>query len=186
MTKLSNFINRFQFTLPASRPQAAQTGKSAAVLLPIINKPTPTLLLTQRSPFLRSHAGQVSFPGGASDPEDGSPVGTALREAFEEIAIPPEKVQVLGQLAPMQSIGGYQVTPIIGLLPANLHFRPNPSEVSSIFEVPLFDALSLHRLKYIDVMRSGHQNRVFFYWYNEHLIWGLTASIIHQLALQLD
>lgn len=186
MTKLSDFINRFQFTLPTTRPQAAPTGKSAAVLLPIINKPTPTLLLTQRSPFLRSHAGQVSFPGGASDPADDSPVKTALREAFEEVAIPPEKVQVLGQLAPMQSIGGYQVTPIVGLLPANLHFQPNPSEVSSIFEVPLFDALSLHRLKHIDIMRSGHQNRVFFYWHNGHLIWGLTASIIHQLALQLN
>ncbi|WP_272660478.1 NUDIX domain-containing protein, partial [Providencia sp. PROV112] len=85
MTELNNFINRFQFTLPATRQSGPKAGKSAAVLLPIINKPNPTLLLTQRSPFLRSHAGQVAFPGGASDPEDGTLVNTALREAYEEV-----------------------------------------------------------------------------------------------------
>ncbi|HGN1705774.1 TPA: CoA pyrophosphatase [Providencia rettgeri] len=186
MTKLNNFINRFQFTLPKTRQPIRKAGKSAAVLLPIINKPTPTLLLTQRSPFLRSHAGQVAFPGGASDPEDSSLISTALREAYEEVAIPPEKVKVLGQLAPLQSYGGYEVTPVVGLLPDNIQYHANPSEVASIFEVPLFDALSLQRHKYVDIKRSGRQNRIFFYWYNGHLVWGLTASIIHQLALQLD
>ncbi|MGG4662828.1 CoA pyrophosphatase [Providencia vermicola] len=186
MTELNNFINRFQFTLPTTRQAQRQTGKSAAVLLPIINKPNPTLLLTQRSPFLRSHAGQVAFPGGAKDPEDGSLIHTALRETFEEVAIPPEKVKVLGQLAPLQSYGGYEVTPIVGLLPANVQYQANPSEVASIFEVPLFDALSLRQHKYVDIKRSGRENRIFFYWYNGHLVWGLTASILHQLALQLD
>lgn len=112
MTKLNDFISRFQFTLPVTRQTQRTASKSAAVLLPIINKKTPTLLLTQRSPFLRSHAGQVAFPGGASDPEDGSLITTALREAYEEVAIPPEKVQILGQLTPQQSLGGYEVTPL--------------------------------------------------------------------------
>ncbi|MDO7829397.1 CoA pyrophosphatase [Providencia sp. CRE-138-0111] len=186
MTELNNFINRFQFTLPTTRQPVFKAGKSAAVLLPIINKPHPTLLLTQRSPFLRSHAGEVAFPGGASDPEDGSPINTALREAYEEVAIPPEKVKVLGQLAPLQSYGGYEVTPIVGLLPNNIRYQANPSEVASIFEVPLFDALSLQRHKFVDIKRSGRYSRIFFYWYNGRLVWGLTASIIHQLALQLD
>ncbi|MEQ5042004.1 CoA pyrophosphatase [Providencia manganoxydans] len=185
MTELSEFINRFQLTLPITRQPQRMASKSAAVLLPIINKSTPTLLLTQRSPFLRSHAGQVAFPGGASDPEDGSLVTTALREAYEEVAIPPEKVQILGQLTPQQSLGGYEVTPIVGLLPAGIDYRPNPSEVASVFEVPLFDALSLQQHKFIDVKRSGRSNRIFFYWYQGHLVWGLTAAIIHQLALQL-
>lgn len=185
MTELSEFINRFQFTLPITRQSQRAASKSAAVLLPIINKPIPTLLLTQRSPFLRSHAGQIAFPGGASDPEDGSLVTTALREAYEEVAIPPEKVQILGQLTPQQSLGGYEVTPIVGLLPAGIDYRPNPSEVASVFEVPLFDALSLSQYKFIDVKRSGRPNRIFFYWYQGHLVWGLTAAIIHQLALQL-
>ena len=186
MTELNDFINRFQFTLPLPRQPAKQTGKTAAVLLPIINKAAPTLLLTQRSPLLRSHAGQVAFPGGMSDPEDSTIIATALREAYEEVAIPPKKVQILGQLAPIQSYGGYQVTPIIGLLPDNLDYQPNPSEVASIFEVPLFDVLSIQRYKYIDIKRSGRQNRIFFYWYNGYLVWGLTAAIIHQLALQLN
>lgn len=186
MTELNNFINRFQFTLPATRQSGPKAGKSAAVLLPIINKPNPTLLLTQRSPFLRSHAGQVAFPGGASDPEDGTLVNTALREAYEEVAIPPEKVTVLGQLSPLQSYGGYEVTPIVGLVPNNIQYQANPSEVAAIFEVPLFDALSLQRHKYVDINRAGRHNRIFFYWYKGHLVWGLTASIIHQLALQLD
>ncbi len=86
----------------------------------------------------------------------------------------------------MQSYGGYQVTPVIGLLPDNLTYQANPSEVSSIFEVPLFDALSIQRYKYIDIKRAGRPNRIFFYWYNGHLVWGLTAAIIHQLALQLN
>ncbi|EKT56289.1 CoA pyrophosphatase [Providencia sneebia] len=185
MTELNEFINRFQFTLPLTHQPKRSVGKTAAVLLPIINKSTPTLLLTQRSPLLRSHAGQVAFPGGAKDPEDKSLVSTALREAYEEVAIPPEKVQILGQLTPQQSIGGYEVTPIVGLLPDGINYQPNPSEVADVFEVPLFDALSLHQHKYIDINRAGKRNRVFFYWYNGHLIWGLTASIIHQLALQL-
>lgn len=185
MTELNSFISRFQFTLPPSRQPATKAGKAAAVLLPIIDKPNPTLLLTQRSPLLRSHAGQVAFPGGSRDPEDKTLIATALREAYEEVAIPPEKVQVLGQLTPLSSIGGYQVTPIIGLVPDNIHYHANPSEVSSIFEIPLFDALALHKHKYVDIKRTGRENRVFFYWYNNHLVWGLTASILHQLALQL-
>ncbi|MBG5918487.1 CoA pyrophosphatase [Providencia stuartii] len=185
MTKLNDFISRFQFTLPVTRQTQRTASKSAAVLLPIINKKTPTLLLTQRSPFLRSHAGQVAFPGGASDPEDGSLITTALREAYEEVAIPPEKVQILGQLTPQQSLGGYEVTPVVGLLPPGIDYHPNPSEVASVFEVPLFDALSLNQHKYVDVKRAGSSNRIFFYWHNNHLVWGLTAAIIHQLALQL-
>ncbi|MCW2254511.1 8-oxo-dGTP pyrophosphatase MutT (NUDIX family) [Providencia alcalifaciens] len=185
MIKLNDFINRFQFTLPIARQPMRSASKSAAVLLPIINKENPTLLLTKRSPFLRSHAGEIAFPGGASDPEDSSLITTALREAYEEVAIPPEKVKILGQLTPQISFGGYKVTPIVGLLPAGIHYQPNPSEVASIFEVPLFDALTLTQYKYIDIKRGGCSNRVFFYWYNGHLVWGLTATIIHQLALQL-
>lgn len=73
MTELNNFINRFQFTLPTTRQPVFKAGKSAAVLLPIINKPHPTLLLTQRSPFLRSHAGEVAFPGGQVTPRMAHP-----------------------------------------------------------------------------------------------------------------
>ncbi|MCB6144442.1 hypothetical protein LHK12_02615 [Providencia rettgeri] len=98
----------------------------------------------------------------------------------------PGKSHGIGPIKPLQSYGGYEVTPIVGLVPNNIQYQANPSEVAAIFEVPLFDALSLQRHKYVDIKRSGRHNRIFFYWYNGHLVWGLTASIIHQLALQLD
>ncbi|NHB86760.1 CoA pyrophosphatase [Photorhabdus tasmaniensis] len=186
MMPLSDFINRFQLQLPSSPKRLANNTRHAAVLLPIICKPKPTLLLTQRSTTLRSHAGQVAFPGGVADPKDKSIIATALREAEEEVNIPHQKVQVLGQLMPLDSISGYLVTPIVGLLPPELSFHSNPTEVSSIFEVPLAEALSLSNYHYLDVNRRGQQHRIYFYWYQKRLIWGLTAAIIHQLAQQVQ
>ncbi|OCQ52835.1 putative NUDIX hydrolase [Photorhabdus australis subsp. thailandensis] len=186
MILLSDFINRFQLQRPSHPKRPANNRRHAAVLLPIIRKPKPTLLLTQRSTTLRSHSGQVAFPGGAADPEDKSIIATALREAEEEVNIPHHKVQVLGQLMPLDSISGYLVTPIIGLLPPELSFHRNPTEVSSIFEVPLSEALSLSSYHYLDVNRRGQQHRIYFYWYQGRLIWGLTAAIIHQLAQQVQ
>lgn len=86
----------------------------------------------------------------------------------------------------MSSLGGYQVTPIVGLIPSGIDYRANVAEVDDIFEVPLFDVLSLHQHKYIDIIRFGTRRRVFFYWYKNRMIWGLTAAILHQLALQLN
>ncbi|MDE9567113.1 NUDIX domain-containing protein, partial [Xenorhabdus bovienii] len=81
MISLSDFIHRFQFQLPAQPTNLASNQRNAAVLLPIICKPEPSLLLTQRSQSLRSHAGQIAFPGGVTDPDDNSLIATALREA---------------------------------------------------------------------------------------------------------
>ncbi|MBS9442220.1 CoA pyrophosphatase [Photorhabdus heterorhabditis] len=186
MMLLSNFINRFQLQLPPHPKRPSNNRRHAAVLLPIISKPRPTLLLTQRSITLRSHAGQVAFPGGGVDPEDKSIIATALREAEEEVNIPHQKVQVLGKLPPLDSISGYLVTPIVGLLPPGLPFHNNPAEVSNIFEVPLSDALSLSNYHHLDVSRRGQQHRIYFYWHQGQHIWGLTAAIIHQLAQQIQ
>lgn len=186
MTCLTDFIRDFQLNVPVAGVSFSQQDKSAAVLLPIVCKQQPTLLLTRRATTLRSHAGQVAFPGGAADATDASLIDTALREAFEEVAIPPNQVQVLGQLSPMSSLGGYQVTPIVGLIPSGIDYHANDAEVDDIFEVPLFDVLSLHQHKYIDIIRFGTRRRVFFYWYKNRMIWGLTAAILHQLALQLN
>jgi 8-oxo-dGTP pyrophosphatase MutT (NUDIX family) len=88
------------------------------VLVPIVRRPQPGLLLTQRSPLMRKHAGQVAFPGGAVDNTDATLIAAALREAQEEVAIPPESVEVIGVLPPVDSVTGFQVTPVVGL------FRP--------------------------------------------------------------
>ncbi|PHM45741.1 CoA pyrophosphatase [Xenorhabdus mauleonii] len=186
MTSLSDFIHRFQLQLPAQPAQLACNQRNAAVLLPIICKPEPTLLLTQRSRNLRSHAGQIAFPGGAADPEDPSLIVTALREAEEEVNIPQDEVQILGQLFPLDSSGGYRVTPVIGLIPPSLSLRTNPTEVAKMFEVPLFDVLSIAHYRYVDIKRRNRLHRVYFYWHQEQMIWGLTAGILYQLAQQVQ
>ncbi|MBN3228524.1 MULTISPECIES: CoA pyrophosphatase [Pectobacterium] len=182
---LNDFITRFQLQLPPSlRPVHQQ--RQAAVLVPIICHPTPTLLLTRRSAELRKHAGQVAFPGGAADKEDRSIIETALREAQEEVAIPPENVQVLGILPPLDSVSGFQVTPVVGLIAPQTRFHPNEDEVAELFEMPLDEAFALTRYYPLDIERKQQRHRVYLSWYQQQFVWGLTAAIIHQLALQIS
>lgn len=190
MNTLDNFINRFQLILPVPTGTIQSVNidrakKSAAVLLPIICKPEPTLLFTKRTDNLRLHASQVSFPGGAREPNDHSLTATALRETYEEINILPNQVQILGKMQPIKSHSGYLVTPIVGLLSATVSYYRNPTEVAVIFEVPLKHALSLTHHHSIVINNAGDRQRLFFYRYEPYLIWGLTAAILNKLALQL-
>ncbi|PAV01732.1 CoA pyrophosphatase [Arsenophonus sp. ENCA] len=190
MDMLDNFINRFQLILPIATGTAQPVNtdsakKSAAVLLPIICKPEPTLLFTKRTDNLRLHASQISFPGGAREPDDHNLIETALRESCEEINILPNQVQILGKMQPIKSHSGYLVTPIVGLLSAKVSYYKNPAEVAAIFEVPLKHALTLTHHHSIMINNAGHKKRLFFYHYNQYLIWGLTATILNKLALQL-
>ncbi|MDN0088755.1 CoA pyrophosphatase [Yersinia nurmii] len=182
---LPEFISRFQLQLPQPGSLSAHTHR-AAVLVPIICRPEPTLLLTRRSAHLRKHAGQVAFPGGKADPEDNSLIETALREAQEEVAIPPESVRVLGQLGSLDSSTGFQVTPIVGLIPADVPFHGNEDEVAGLFEMPLYEALSLSRYYPLDIHRAGEQHRIYLSWYESQFVWGLTAAIIRRLAQQVS
>ncbi|MFZ1875282.1 MAG: CoA pyrophosphatase [Chania sp.] len=181
---LAAFISRFQLQLPQAT-QASHNVRPAAVLIPIICRPEPTLLLTRRADSLRKHAGQVAFPGGKTDAEDGSAIVTALREAQEEVAIPPQAVHVLGQLAPLDSNTGFQVTPIVGLLPPDIKFYANAEEVAEVFEMPLHEALTLSRYYPLDIHRNGHSHRLYLSWYQNQFVWGLTAAIIRRLAQQV-
>lgn len=113
------------------------------MLIPIVRRPQPGLLLTQRSIHLRKHAGQVAFHGGAVDDTDASVIAAALREAEEEVAIPPSAVEVIGVLPPVDSVTGYQVTPVVGIIPPDLPYRASEDEVSAVFEMPLARALHL-------------------------------------------
>ncbi|MFC3395697.1 CoA pyrophosphatase [Brenneria rubrifaciens] len=181
---LAAFITRFQ--LQTLRPHSpAYQQRQAAVLVPIVCRPSPTLLLTRRAPDLRKHAGQVAFPGGSADQEDGSPIATALREAQEEVAIPPQNVQVLGTLPPVDSVSGFQVTPVVGLISPQTRFHPNESEVAELFEIPLEEAFALTRYYPLDIERQQKRHRVYLSWYQRRFVWGLTASIIRQLALHV-
>lgn len=182
---LAAFISRFQLQLPQTM-QNSQNVRPAAVLIPIICRPEPTLLLTRRADFLSKHAGQVAFPGGKNDAEDGSLIITALREAEEEVAIPQQAVHILGQLAPLDSSTGFQVTSVVGLIPPDIEFHANESEVAEVFEMPLYEALMLSRYYPLDIHRGGHTHRVYLSWYQSQFVWGLTAAIIRCLAQQVS
>ena len=185
MDSLAHFIPRFQLIRPEEAEITGQRDRHAAVLLPITDKPRPGILLTLRAASLRSHPGQISLPGGAADPGDTTPVATALREAQEEIAIPPQSVQVLGQMAPVDSVTGFRVTPVVGIIPPSLALRGNPQEVADIFELPLDAALDVSRYRYIDMKRNTVERRLYFYLYEGRMIWGLTAGILYRLATQV-
>jgi 8-oxo-dGTP pyrophosphatase MutT (NUDIX family) len=119
MLSLAEFISRFQLQVLPARPHSNHT-RQAAVLIPVICRPEPTLLLTRRAKTRHTHPDQIAFPGGAADCADGSLIATALREAQEEVAVPPQSVTIPGQLAPSDSFSGYQVTPVTGLVPSGI------------------------------------------------------------------
>lgn len=181
---LDDFLSRFQLL----RPQPGRStlnSRQAAVLIPVVRRDQPGLLLTQRSPHLRKHAGQVAFPGGAVDASDISLIAAALREAQEEVAIPPEVVEVIGVLPPVDSVTGFQVTPVVGIIPPDLPWRACEDEVAAVFEMPLAEALRLGRYHPLDIHRRGNSHRVWLSWYQHYFVWGMTAGIIRELALQV-
>ena len=181
---LDDFLSRFQLLRPQVN-RAALNQRQAAVLIPVVRREQPGLLLTQRSPQMRKHAGQVAFPGGAVDSTDASLIAAALREAHEEVAIPPEAVEVIGVLPPVDSVTGFQVTPVVGIIPPDLQYHASVDEVSAVFEMPLEEALRLGRYHPLDIHRRGHDHRVWLSWYQHYFVWGMTAGIIRELALQI-
>lgn len=181
---LENFLARFQLLRPQINRHTINQ-RQAAVLVPIGRRPVPGLLLTQRSTRMRKHAGQVAFPGGARDPEDSSLIAAALREAQEEVAIPPETVEVIGVLPTVDSVTGFQVTPVVGIIPPDLPYHASEEEVAAVFEMPLEEALRLGRYHPLDIHRRGNDHRVWLSWYEHYFVWGMTAGIIRELALQI-
>ena len=157
----------------------------AAVLVPVVLGNPPGILLTKRTPHLKSHAGQVSFPGGRIDPEDADPEAAALREALEEIALDPANVEVLGRMDEFVTGTGYRITPVVGLLPPGLVYHPSPHEVEAVFELPVSVLLDPDAPR-----RQRHHVRGVWreYWvwpHPDHYIWGATAAILVHLARKL-
>jgi 8-oxo-dGTP pyrophosphatase MutT (NUDIX family) len=158
----------------------------AAVLVAVTDRPEPGVILTQRPDTMRKHPGQVAFPGGRVDPEDADVVAAALREAWEEIALPPESLSVIGTTDVYRTITGYAVTPVIAVVPPDLPLFPNDDEVAAIFEVPLAFLLDPANHRTVDVMYDGKpRNYVEMHW-QDRRIWGATAAMIVNLSRRLS
>ena len=154
----------------------------AAVLVPLINQPQGvTVMLTQRTPHLYDHAGQISFPGGRVDPGDVDRVATALREAEEETGLPHTSVSIIGSLPEFDIQTGFRVTPVVGWIEPPLALAPDPFEVAEVFEVPLAFLLdpANHR-RHSDVINGRHRN-YYSMPYEGRNIWGATAGMLHTL-----
>jgi 8-oxo-dGTP pyrophosphatase MutT (NUDIX family) len=158
----------------------------AAVLVPVVDRAEPTVILTLRTDTVRSHAGQVSFPGGRIDPHDAGPVEAALREAEEEIGLPAAEVEVIGTADPYRTITGYQVIPVVGVVPPDLPLTPQPSEVAAIFEAPLRYLLDERHQQVRTVQWRGAERTYFEIEWQGRRIWGATAAMIVNLSRRLE
>lgn len=157
----------------------------AAVLIAIVDRHAPGLLLTRRTDHLRLHAGQVAFPGGRIDPDDADATAAALREAEEEIALPPAAVRVVGLLPPYRTITGYAVTPVVGIVPPGLPLMPREEEVAELFEAPLDHVLDPARHIPRMLVRDGVERHYIEIVWGDHVIWGATAAMIANLGVRL-
>jgi len=160
--------------------------KPAAVLMPIVARPTPTMLLTRRLDTLRSHAGQVAFPGGRIDEHDADVVAAALREAHEEAAIPITQVEVVGLLDDFHTGTGYRITPVVGIIPPDLPLAPAEAEVAALFEVPLAHLLEPANHLVKSGIFYGLKRNFYVIEHQQHYIWGVTASMIVNFAKTLE
>jgi 8-oxo-dGTP pyrophosphatase MutT (NUDIX family) len=157
----------------------------AAVLVAVTDRADPGVILTQRTEQLRKHAGQVAFPGGRIDLTDASVVAAALREAEEEIALPPSAVIVIGETDPYRTVTGFQVTPVIGVIPPDMPLHPNAGEVADVFEVPLSFLLEPANHLEQAVEWQGRERHYYEISWQGRRIWGATAAMIVNLARRL-
>ena len=157
----------------------------AAVLIAVTERPRPTVILTQRPQSMRSHPGQVAFPGGKLDPGEDA-IAAALREADEELALPPSAVKVIGTTDRYQTGTGFDITPVLATIPPDLPFTPNPHEVEDWFEAPLDLLLARDSWTSQEVFWKGEMRRYFEMHYEGFRIWGVTAAIIANLAKRLS
>ncbi len=163
---------------------AEDTLTPAAVLVPVTDRARPGVILTQRTETLRRHAGQVAFPGGRIDPGEDA-VTAALREADEEIALPPSAVTVVGEADRYRTVTGYQVTPVVGVVAPDLPLRASEAEVASVFEVPLDFLLDTGNHVAARVDWQGRERRYYEIMWQDRRIWGATAAMIVNLSRRL-
>ena len=164
-------------------PGALAKLRSAAVLVPVINHGSEQrVMFTRRADRLRNHSGQISFPGGARDPQDASAAAAALREAHEEVGLDPAQVDLIGYLDDYPTGTGFRITPVVGLV--DLPFTPRlaESEVAEVFDVPLSLLLDPERYSRKTFERDGLTLPFYEVQHGDYRIWGATAGILWNLC----
>ena len=172
---------------PGIRPSADKPLRPAGVLVPVWLRPEgAVLILTKRSSHLKHHPGQIAFPGGKVDATDASAQAAALREAQEEIGLPPDRVRIIGALPTHESVTGFAMTPFVGLIHGPFTPVPEAGEVEEVFTVPLAHVLTPARFAIERRQWMGVWRRYYAVPYGPYYIWGATARILRGLADRVE
>lgn len=165
--------------------RSAAPASQAAVLIAVTDRAEPGLILTVRREHLRTHAGQISFPGGRLDPGEDAVAG-ALREAEEELGLPPDCVELWGAADPYRTITGFAVTPVVGLVPPDLPLAPHEHEVADWLEAPLSFVLDPANQQRMSAEFQGRTRHYFQIDWQGRRIWGATAAMLVNLTRRLE
>lgn len=177
-TQSSDFDLNPDTVLPTDR-----TLRAAGVLVGVMDGPDgPSVLLTKRSSKLKHHPGQIAFPGGKVEPDDLGPVQAALREAHEEVGLPPENVRVIGTMPTHETVTRFTVTPVLALIETDFTPKPEVGEVDEVFTVPLSHVINPDRFSVEGRHWRGTRRHYFTVPYGPYYIWGATARILRALA----
>ncbi|MEL7150531.1 MAG: CoA pyrophosphatase [Pseudomonadota bacterium] len=168
------------YDLNADAVLPERTLREAGVLVAIVDDEVPRVILTKRSSALKHHPGQISFPGGKVEESDAHVVEAALREAEEEISL--TGVDVVGHLAPHETVTGFNVTPVVGLVQPGYSVTPDEREVAEAFDVPLDHLLSPQNYMIESRLWRGQPRYFFTVPWGPYYIWGATARILRALA----
>jgi len=172
--------------LDGDLPEARATADiAAAVLIAVTDRPRPGVILTVRREHMRTHAGQVAFPGGRVDLGEDA-IAAALREAREEILLDPAAVDLVGTIETYRTITGYLVTPVVGVIPPELSLEPHEPEVADWFEAPLDFVLDPAKQEQRSALFQGRERHYYEIRWNDRRIWGATAAMIVNLSRRLQ
>ena len=163
----------------------AEATVPAAVMVAVTDRPEPGVILTVRREHMRTHAGQVAFPGGRIDPGEDA-IAAALREAWEEIGLDQSTAEVVAEIDPYRTITGFLVTPVLAVVPPDQQLSPHEHEVADWFEAPLHFVLDPANQQLKSALFQGRERHYYEIVWNDRRIWGATAAMIINLSRRLQ